>query len=42
VGSILDTEFLTKAYRGAKAARTMLPADFAATDIGAYQEKTAE
>jgi uncharacterized protein YbjT (DUF2867 family) len=41
-GSLLDTAFLTKAYIGAKAVFTMLPADFAAPDIGAYQEKAGE
>jgi uncharacterized protein YbjT (DUF2867 family) len=41
-GSILDTAFLTEAYEGAKAVLTMLPADFTAPDIGAYQEKAGE
>lgn len=41
-GSILDTVFLTKAYSGAKVVLTMLPGDFTAVDVGAYQEKAGE
>jgi uncharacterized protein YbjT (DUF2867 family) len=41
-GSILDSAFLAEAYRGANAVLTMLPADFAAPDVGAYQEKAGE
>jgi uncharacterized protein YbjT (DUF2867 family) len=41
-GSVLDTDFLTKAYSGARAVLTMMPADLSAEDIGAYQKQTAE
>jgi uncharacterized protein YbjT (DUF2867 family) len=38
-GSLVDTSFLTETYTGAKAVFTMLPADFTAPDITAYQDK---
>lgn len=42
MGSILDTAFLTKASTGAKAVLTMMPGDFQAPNVRAYQEKVAE
>jgi uncharacterized protein YbjT (DUF2867 family) len=40
-GSVLDIDFLTKAIKGSDVVMMMMPADFSATNIGAYQDQVA-
>src|SRR5689334_6892829 len=42
VGSLEDVSFLTTALKGAKGFFTLLPPNFAATDVFAYQKKTSD